>query len=903
MPMKTRILFVLLFIAPLIPVKVQGQRLSHTINSDWKFHRGEVAGLPTVPAQVAWEDVSIPHTWNTRDVVDDEKGYYRGTSWYRKKLQLPASLKDKRIFLHFEAANQDTEVFVNGKSVGTHQGGYTAFTFPISDFLNFPAREGEAGVNEILVRVDNSFNEDIPTLTADFTFFGGIYRDVFLIAVPELHFNLLDHGSKGVFISTPEVSESRAEVRVKSQLVNEGEGRRTLTLVNTIRDAEQRVVERREKRVRLMAGETREVLQSLEVSTPKLWSPDHPYLYQVTTSIQENGQVLDELVNPLGMRWFEFDADKGFFLNGKYLKLIGTNRHQDFKGLGNALPDELHRRDVELLKEMGGNFLRVAHYPHDPTVLETCDRLGILTAVEIPIVNRITESEGFAKNAKNMQREMIKQGHNHPSTIIWAYMNEVLLRPKFEDDKERQDLYYENIAKLAQELEDITRAEDPYRYTMIPNHGHMDRYERVGLTAIPMIVGWNLYQGWYSAGLEKFAQNLDRHKARFPDKPVIVTEFGADADPRLRSFDPLRFDMTVEYGNRYHQVYLDAIMQRDFVAGATVWNLADFQSETRHDVVPHVNNKGLLGLDRIPKDTYHYYQANLLKEPFIRIASRQWTHRIGVAAADAHQAVQPLEVFTNLEGARLLVNGQDLGRKRAENRIIRWEVPFKDGRNTLEVIGEVGGKRYKDYMEVDFELLPHLLSDKDNFKDLAINLGTRERIFVDGLTAQVWMHDQPYRKGSWGHIGGEIYTMDNVSRTSYGTDQNILGTDMDPVYQTQWVGIEQYRVDVPDGVYDLILHLAELETPEQAEVLAYNLASEEELGERGPKDAPSRVFSVSANGTPVFSKLDMAEAFGPLRAISRKVRLKVSGGEGITLDFDADMGKAVLNGLEVRRIF
>ncbi len=904
MPMNTRIGLTFLLIFSLVTANAQtNPRISHTINSDWNFHKGDLSGDISNNGGPIWEEVSIPHTWNARDVVDDEEGYYRGISWYKRQLHIPSNYRDKQVFLHFEGANQKTEVFVNGSPVGNHKGGYTAFTFEISDYLDYPQETEGTVTNELLVKVDNSFNEDIPTLTADFTFFGGIYRDVYLIAVSPVHFDLLDHGSKGVFISTPEVSAKDAQVEVKSQLVNQGEGRRTLSLVHTIRDAENRIVAQQREKIRLNAGEKTSLVQTLEVSTPHLWSVDNPYLYKLSSSIYEKDILLDEVVNPLGLRWFEFDADKGFFLNGEHLKLIGTNRHQDYKGLGNALVDGLHKRDVELLKEMGGNFLRVAHYPHDPTVLETCDRLGILTAVEIPIVNRITESEEFAENSKNMQREMIKQGYNHPSTIIWAYMNEVLLRPKFTEDEQRQDLYYKNIAKLAQELEDITRAEDPYRYTMIPNHGHMDRYERVGLTGIPMIVGWNLYQGWYSAGIEKFAQNLDRHKARFPDKPVIITEYGADSDPRLRSFDPIRFDMTVEYANHYHQVYLDAIMERDFVAGATVWNLADFHSETRGDAVPHVNNKGILGLDRKPKDTYYYYQSHLLKEPFLRIASRNWTQRGGISQKDAAVAIQPLEVYTNLEEAHLLVNGQRLETRAADNNVIRWEVPFRDGINTLEAVSQVNGSTYKDYMEVNFDLLPYELSKGGDFKDLAINLGTKKRIFVDDLTGQVWIYDQPYRKGSWGHIGGETYTMDNVSRTSYGTDRNILGADLDPIYQTQLVGLKQYRVDAPDGVYDVILHFSELETEEETEILAYNLASEDELKKDGPRKSQGRIFSVSINGAVLFQDLNLSEDFEPLRAVSRKARVNVTGGEGIVLDFDAVIGESVLNGLEVKRIF
>ncbi|RZM15925.1 MAG: hypothetical protein EOO88_43215, partial [Pedobacter sp.] len=359
------------------------------------------------------------------------------------------------------------------------------------------------------------------------------------------------------------------------------------------------------------ASQNKEIVQDIPVTYPTLWSVASPYLYKASTIITEasTGKVLDEIEHSVGFRWFTFDASQGFFLNGKSLKLIGASRHQDRKGFGNAVPDSLARKDVVLLKEMGGNFLRVAHYPQDPAVLKACDELGILASVEIPVVNEITETDSFYNNCLQMQVEMIRQHYNHPSVIIWCYMNEVLLRPSFNDDKARQTLYFSNIAKLAGRLDSLTRKEDPFRYTMIAHHGNYNQYKEVGLIDIPMIVGWNLYQGWYGSKIEDLPPYLDRYHRDYPQKPMMITEYGADADPRIRSTDPVRFDKSIEYATYYHQYYLEQIMQRPFVAGAQVWNLADFNSETRNESMPHINNKGLLQWDRTPKDPYYFYNG------------------------------------------------------------------------------------------------------------------------------------------------------------------------------------------------------------------------------------------------------------------------------------------------------
>jgi beta-galactosidase len=789
-----------------------------------------------------------------------------------------------------------TEVFVNGRSAGKHIGGYTKFTFQIDSLLNF---NDKLNNNEIVIKVDNSNNEDVPPLSADFTFFGGIYRDVNLVFTSPVHFSLTDLSSDGIYVSTPAVSKQLGTVRVKSVVVNQSRVVQTFILTSTIFEATGKEVTRLSTKVKLKSGVTTTVNHLLPaIVTPHLWSPENPYLYRVTTTIAnlENSQPLDVMTAVLGFRWFKFDAEKGFFLNDKHYKLIGTSRHQDYPGLGNALPDTRHIEDVMLLKQMGGNFLRVAHYPQDASVLEMCDKLGILTSVEIPIVNAITESEGFTENSLYMQAEMIRQHYNHPSVVIWAYMNEILLRPKFSDDQTRQQEYYRSIAALAQKLEDVTRKEDPSRYTMIPNHGDFKRYNAVGLTKIPMLVGWNLYQGWYGGKFEDFAKFLDMHHAQLPNKPLLITEYGADADPRIHSDTPERFDKSAEYALMYHKVYLNAMQERPFVSAAMIWNLADFNSETREESMPHVNNKGIVTLDRKPKDIYYYYQANLIDKAFLKVGSSLWPMRTGVAD-DLGTCIQTMPVFTNLPSVSLLVNNVSLGSKSTTDRQVDWEIPFSNGVNIIEATGEKDGVVYRDKIQVDFKLQSaDLRSAEIPFESINILLGAR-RYYYDESTQQIWQPDQAYRKNSWGYIGGSPYAIKNSWRQSYGTDKNILNTNDDPIYQTQHIGIEAYQLDLPEGEYELTLHFSELEGGEKKEALAYNLDNSERV-----ELTPERIFDVLVNGQILFKNLTLSAQYGFTTAVAEKTKVLVSNNLGIRITFKPVKGLPVLNALQVRRM-
>lgn len=886
--------FFILFITAASTAFSQG-RTTVGLNGYWQFSKGSYAPGSVDTASAKWQTVSLPHSWNKDDVDDDTPGYYRGLCWYKKAITVNSDWQNKKVFIFFEGANQQTAVYVNGHKAGEHIGGYTRFCIEIGQFLDFKP----GAKNEIAVSVDNSFNENIPPLTADFTFFGGIYRDVNLVITNKTHFDL-SHASTGVYITTPGVSAKSAWVKINAQIATELGIKQKFQFITTIIDRSSKIVtEKKTVAVGNSRADSFNFNEDLPViSNPHLWSPDDPYLYTVITKIVDakSGNVIDEVANPLGLRWFKFDAEKGFFLNGKPLKLMGASRHQDFKGMANALPDSYHIHDMELLKAMGANFLRVSHYPQDPTILEMCDKLGILASVEIPVVNAITESAAFTENCKNMQVEMIRQNYNHPSVVIWAYMNEVLLRPKFNNDKVRQQVYFANIAKLAKELDSLTRKEDPNRYTMIANHGDFNRYKQVGLIQIPMLVGWNLYQGWYGGQIAGFAGFLDMHHKEFPDKPLLVTEFGADADPRIRSLQPERFDKSLEYAVAFHQVYLNAIKERPFVVAAAVWNLADFNSETREETMPHINNKGLLTQDRKPKDVYSLYQAYLLNKPFIKISN--WNIRAGIAdSLNSSVSTQPLSVFTNAHAVQLTVNGTRLPDQQVKDGEAIWQVPFVKGLNRVEALITIDGKAYADIQDVNFNLLPRdLKNDQDPLLNVNVLLGAK-RFYVDEAQHQVWMPDQPYHAGSFGYVGGHPFSMPGNGQQSYGTNKNILNIDNDPIYQTQQVGIQQYRFDVPDGEYELVLHFAELTTNKTKEALAYNLTNNVQK-----EKAEERVFNVTVNDQIILKNFSPANTYGTLTAGQEKVKVIVTGGKGITIAFEPLKGEAILNAIQLRKM-
>ena len=883
-------IFILLFIVGWVQAQ---QRVVYTINDGWKFTKGSpFEAQLTGCDDSSWETVNIPHTWNDKDADDETPGFYRGPVWYRKQLFIDKSQEGRRAVIYFEGANQEVRFYLNGQFVGEHKGGYTRFCFDITPHLCYGQE------NLFAIYVNNVYNPNIPPLSADFTFFGGIYRDVYLQFMNPVHIAANDYASSGVYIRTPEVNNSAASVEITTLLTNDMSQPTEIRVENIICDADGKEVKKTQAEVKLAAGETKtDISKKIKIDSPRLWDIDDPYRYMVYTRIldKRKGTLLDEVVNPLGLRWFKFDSEKGFFLNGKGRKLIGTARHQDYFQKGNALRDELHVQDVLLLKEMGGNYLRVSHYPQDPVIMEMCDKLGIVTSVEIPVVNAVTETEEFLHNSVEMAKEMVRQDFNRPSVMIWGYMNEIFLRRPYTEGKQLED-YYRFTEKVARALEATIREEDPSRYTMMAYHNMPQYYEDAHLTEIPMIQGWNLYQGWYEPDINEFQRLLDRAHKAYKGKVLMVTEYGPGVDPRVHSYQPERFDFSQEYGLVYHKHYLNEMMKRPFIAGSSLWNLNDFYSESRVDAVPHVNNKGVVGLNREKKDVYWFYKTALSRRPILVIGNREWKSRGGVVNTAQKECIQSVPVFSNAEEVELFVNNKSLGKKKIENNYALFDVPFVGGENLLEAVAVTGDNKLRDMLRIQFQLVGSQLKDEAvPFTELNVMLGS-PRYFEDRAANVAWIPEQEYKPGSWGFIGGTSYRRQTGFGTMLGSDIDIHGTDMNPIFQTQRVGIKSFKADVPNGEYSVYLYWAELESDKEREALVYNLGADSEQTFAG-----NRSFGISINGTTVSDDFNVARDYGYARAVIKKFVITVKDGKGVSVDFHKKEGEPILNAIRIYR--
>ncbi|MEH0158047.1 glycoside hydrolase family 2 TIM barrel-domain containing protein [Limibacter armeniacum] len=881
---------VLILIQAILWSTALGQgRHSETINTGWQFHKGDFR-QDTKVEESDWQTVNIPHTWNQKDAFEGNGKYYRGVGWYRKAVIIPEDWKGRKIYLHFEAANQETQVFLNHEPIGHHRGGYNAFRYDITDIVQY------GKTNQLRVKLDNRHNWNIPPLDADFTFYGGIYRDVHLITVSPTHFEMDNYASDGVFVKAEDLSEASGKLKVWGKVKNEEALTKRLLVKSVLKDADGHTVMETSQKLKLAQGTTTDfMLMSKAITQPHLWSPEDPYLYTVETKLieQKTGKVLDEVETSFGFRWFSIDADKGFFLNGKHLKLVGANRHQDYKGLGNALPNAIHRKDMKLLKEMGANFIRIAHYPHDPEVYKACDELGLLSWSEIPVINDVTDTEEYFKVCTDMQLEHIRQNYNHPSIVMWGYMNEIFIRMVFNRKmtKEDKDAKIDATLRLARKLEDITRTEDAERITVMALHGDQV-YNETGIADIPQLIGWNLYYGWYVDDIYGLGKFLDEEHRNHPERPLFLSEYGPGADTRINTFTPKIYDFSADYQRLYHSGYLTQILERDYMAGMTAWNFADFGSAGRHDTRPFINQKGLMNYDRQPKDVYYLYQSYLLKEPVLKITGGAFAKRQAMEGESGKGVCnQDVIIFTNQPSVELFHNGKSLGIKNALEKQVVFSVPFKSGDNTLKAIA---GKT-EDQLIISFDVVPQELSAY-NFGEINVNAGAGYW-FNDETTGEVWMPDRKYQKGQWGYIEGEPYRKDN--RTWQGVPRNIEGTDNDPLFQNMRVNPKGYTFDVTDGNYEVTLYFVEPNAKVANESAIYELSASKQQNETPRQDV--RIFNVKMNGKTVLEGFNIGKEFGAFYGVEKTYSVKAENGEGIQIVFESLHGQPLVSALKVRK--
>ena len=653
------------------------QRATYSLNDAWFFSKQSIKNN----ANVAWKKVNIPHTWNAEDALK-VKNYYKGDAWYKKEFTLSKTNTDKTIYLQFEGVLSYTEVYLNEQLLGIHKGAYSAFQFDISNYVSFDKP------NTLLVKVNNE-NTDIPPLMGDFTFWGGIYRDVNIITMEKVHFKSNEFGGKGVYIQTPEVNANSATIKSTIECENQTLQTKKLEVMCSVRNKNKELVAVQTTKLSLKPNtKSKIVFEKLNVKSPLHWSPDSPNLYTVETKIIDSKTKIeyDRIVSNVGLRWFSIDSEKGFFLNGKHLKLVGVNRHQDFEGIGSALTDDFHWRDMQLIKNMGANFIRIAHYPQDKNVLEACDKFGLIAWEEIPIIEAVLLDSAFTKTCETNFKEMVYQHYNHPSVVLWGIMNESIWGSiRLYTETERKP-YIERTQQIAVRLDSISRAIDPNRLTTIAHHGDRPAYQKAGLNDITDVVGWNVYNGWYGGDTKGFAETVDAEHADYPNRVLMVSEYGAGSDKRLHTLSGQSFDFSIEYQQQYHEAILPYILERDFLAATAAWNMFDFGSANRDESMPRINNKGLCYYNRIPKDVYYYYQAMLSPKKMLHIATRDWTTLTQTSATD--KLNYPLKVYSNCKKIEIWVNGVSVGTNTVYNANAVWNVDFKAGKNTIIAKGD-----------------------------------------------------------------------------------------------------------------------------------------------------------------------------------------------------------------------
>ena len=585
--------------------------------------------------------LDLPHTWNAVDGQDGGNDYWRGTCCYEKKFKKPEFDAEKElVYLQFHGVNASARVILNGKEVCTHDGGYSTFRGDVTGLL-----EAE---NEMLVYVDNSVNTKVYPQKADFTFYGGIYRDVELLTVSKAHFDLDYFGGTGMKV-TPEVEGKDAKILVETWNNTEN-GEVKVTLF----DAEGNIV-----------AEGNGEKTTLHVTDVHLWNGvNDPYLYSVHAQLWVDGELADEIETSCGVRYFHFDPDRGFFLNGKPYNLHGVSRHQDFKGIGNAITKEHHDRDMELIREVGANTIRLAHYQHDQYFYDLCDRYGMIVWAEIPYI-----SEHLAdgnENTISQMKELIVQNYNHPCIVTWGLSNEITISGR---------RYKKQMLKNHHVLQKMVKEMDPTRVTTLACYAVCPHWHPVA--HISDIVGWNLYLGWYVPGFFLNDLWIGLWRLLYPKRCLGFSEYGAEGMPDLHSAKPRRGDNTEEYQNKYHEYMLECFKRHPYMWGNYVWNMFDFAADARNQGGdPGMNHKGLVTFDRkLKKDCFYLYKAYWTEDPFVYLAGRRYEYRT--------EAVTEITVYSTCGEVSLYNNGKLVETKKG-NRVFKFKMTMED-ENHLEV--------------------------------------------------------------------------------------------------------------------------------------------------------------------------------------------------------------------------
>lgn len=644
-------------------------RADVTIDSAWRFLRQDQTGASASAFDDAsWAAVTLPHSWNATDGQNGGNDYYRGIGWYRRHYTLPADAAGKKVYLQFDGANIVADVFVNGSSLGQHRGGNSRFRFDVTAAMKAGAD------NVIAVKVSNAVVSDVAPLEADFTFFGGLYRDVHVLVTDPVHIDTQDYASSGVYLDTTEVSKSSAKLRARVRVQNARTTPAAVAVKTTLVRADGSIETTLSATGTVQPGATAELAATATVASPHLWNGvADPYVYTAYSELQVAGTLTDWVSAPLGFRFYSVDAAKGFLLNGQYLDLHGVNRHQDRIDKGWAISDKDHEEDMALIRELGANVIRLSHYEQAQHFHDLADHAGVVLWAEIPLVNAISSSAAFSSNATQQLTELIRQNYNHPAIFFWGIGNE-----------QRSDNAATNA--LLTTLNALVHSEDP---TRLSTYAHCCTSDTGGLPAHSDVVGYNEYFGWYDAfgTSEQFGAWADNLHALKPTWKLGISEYGAGAalsqhrDPPTAP-DPYGALHPEEWQNQVHETHWKQMKTRPYLWSKIIWNMFDFAVDSRNEGdTPGRNDKGLVSYDRkTRKDAFFWYKSNWTDTPVVYISSRRFTARTTATAS--------VKVYSNLASVSLKVNGAVVGVLSSSDHIFKWaNVPLALGDNTVEATG------------------------------------------------------------------------------------------------------------------------------------------------------------------------------------------------------------------------
>lgn len=622
-------------------------RTIYNFNTKWAFSK-EAEEVPSVMPQ-KWYWVTLPHTWNDIDGQDGGNDLYRGTAYYAKEVEKIELPEGDQYFLEFLGANSSATVYVNGKKLAHHDGGYSTWRVNITDALE--------DKNLFVVEVDNAQNDRVYPQNADFTFYGGLYRNVNIIAVKNSHFDLEYYGGPGIKV-TPEVIEKNAKVAVEVFVKNAEQNQ---SLVYILKDAQGNIVDEKETPVS-------ETEVTFEIENVHLWhGKKDPYLYTAEVYLKEGEEVIDNVSSRFGCRTFKIDPELGFILNGEEYPLRGVSRHQDRWGIGNALLPEHHEEDMDMICEMGATTIRLAHYQHDQYFYDLCDEKGMVVWAEIPYIS--THMPNGRENTISQMKELIVQNYNHPSIVVWGLSNEITMSGDSSEDLRENHVI----------LNDLAHEMDKTRLTTIACVSMCsmdDPYIK-----IPDTISYNHYFGWYGGDTSENGPWFDEFHAKHPNIPIGCSEYGCEA-LNWHTSNPEQGDYTEEYQAYYHEELIKQLFSRKYLWATHVWNMFDFGADARNEGGENgQNHKGLVTFDRkYKKDSFYAYKAWLSDEPFVHICGKRYVDRV--------EETTKVTVYSNQPEVELFANGVSLGKQTSPEHFFYFEVPNTGETNLVAVAGE-----------------------------------------------------------------------------------------------------------------------------------------------------------------------------------------------------------------------